>query len=115
MLWRIVFNTDPPWNDCCVEHDLLYWAGGESFYRTRADLELYQCVLKAGYPRWATLMWIAVRIGGHPLLPLPWRWGYGWNYWESLTYAAQVRLVSIEHLLYSIRDARARYLESRKK
>jgi hypothetical protein len=23
---------------------------------------------------------LAVRVFGHPLLPLPWRWGYGWRW-----------------------------------
>lgn len=36
------------------------------------------CVVENGHPIVAFIMWIGVRIGGHPLLPAPWRWGYGW-------------------------------------
>jgi len=78
--WRLVLGRDPPWNDLCVEHDKLYWPGGSAYQRQEADRRLREAVRARGYPVVAVLMWIAVRIGGHPLLPLPWRWGYGWRW-----------------------------------
>jgi hypothetical protein len=39
-----------------------------------------------GHPIFAFLMWCAVRIGGHPLLPFPWRWGYGWKWPNGYTH-----------------------------
>lgn len=79
-LWKLAFDSDPPWNDKCVEHDKLYWAGGTPKERWQADNKLLNDVTEVGYPIVALLMWIAVRFGGHPLLPFPWRWGYGYKW-----------------------------------
>ncbi|MCF8056968.1 MAG: hypothetical protein K9K37_10055 [Desulfocapsa sp.] len=97
----------PPWESCCVEHDLAYHTGGirsanatTSFEaRRKADLTLKACVIEIGKQRGpelmkeynlsaaelehlyngiANLMYGAVRIGGMPCTDLPWRWGYGW-------------------------------------
>lgn len=76
--WRRLFGKAPPWEGCCVEHDLAYWYGGTFKDRKRADKELRKCVTKKGHPIWAWIMYLSVRIGGGPLLPFPWRWGYGW-------------------------------------
>jgi hypothetical protein len=29
----------------------------------------------------SSLFYAAVRVGGTPWLPTPWRWGYGWDEW----------------------------------
>lgn len=77
-IWRKMLKRIPPWEWCCVEHDLAYWRGG--FYRDRLveDRKLYRCVKNSGHPVWAYLMYGAVRFGGSPLWPFRWRWGYGW-------------------------------------
>ncbi len=92
----------PPWESCCVAHDVEYWRG-ESINgfekRQQADLELRQCVLETGQDEadnlayqlgmskaemleminlTADLMYTAVRVGGLPCSGLPWRWGHGW-------------------------------------
>lgn len=77
MCWNALLRCDPPWNDCCVEHDRAYWQGGSARKRRRADAALLACVATNGHPVWAILMWAAVRIGGHPYWPTRWRWGYG--------------------------------------
>lgn len=79
-IYRKIFRRDPPWLGCCVEHDLAYWKGGTRHQRAVADGVLRLCVWNRGYPWIAFAMWCAVRIGGHPWWPLPWRWGYGWKY-----------------------------------
>jgi hypothetical protein len=79
-LWDILFKKEPPWNDLCVKHDAAYWAGGTAKQRWDADTTLMIEVAQRGYPIWAMLMWVGVRLGGHPLLPLPWRWSYGFKY-----------------------------------
>ena len=71
---------DYRWKDCCVKHDKIYWNGGSSSDRKDADMKLYRCVKEKGYPFIAKIMYIGVRIGGHPLLPFSWRWGYGYQY-----------------------------------
>ena len=97
----------PPWEECCVVHDVAYHEGGaksttavESFdQRKSADLELMACVVATGQQRSAELgdeyglsdeqvtllyksiselMYRAIRIGGAPCTEQPWRWGYGW-------------------------------------
>jgi hypothetical protein len=100
-------GEQPPWEDCCIEHDIKYHAGGaenvsavESFeQRKQADLALLSCVadtatdrsaelqveyrlsetqVTAIYQSIAELMYRAVRLGGIPCTDQPWRWGYGW-------------------------------------
>lgn len=80
LMWRAVFGQRPPWDDLCIEHDRAYWAGGTVEQRRVADRTLMAGVVTNGHPLWAFLMWASVRIGGHPLLPLSWRWGYGFPY-----------------------------------
>jgi len=79
-LWRLVLRRDPPWQDLCVEHDRAYWRGGTAEQRVAADLALARGVMDRGFPVMAALMWLGVRVGGAPWLPLPWRWGYGHPY-----------------------------------
>ena len=78
--WRKFLRGPPPWEECCVKHDFAYWRGGFWKDRRNADLELMSCVRKNGHPVWAIIMYIGVRIGGSPIWPVSWRWGYGWQY-----------------------------------
>jgi hypothetical protein len=76
-------NTEAPalWSDCCVSHDMAYWQGGTVDERRRADGELYDCVLtRTGSQELASRMYRGVRLGGAPLLPTTFRWGYGWGF-----------------------------------
>lgn len=89
-LWRRLFKKNPPWEGCCVEHDRPYWKGGAREQRKDADQRLMQCVARRGHPIWAALMYAAVRVGGHPYLPLPWRWGYGYKWPRGYTQSGDV-------------------------
>jgi glycerophosphoryl diester phosphodiesterase len=100
-------GKQPPWENCCVEHDGSYHAGGGAGLtaarsyaaREQADAELRACVLGTGVERGSSLqadyglsdeqvtllyetiaesMHMAVRLGGMPCTGLSWRWGYGW-------------------------------------
>lgn len=71
---------DGEWRQCCIEHDIAYWCGGPAAARDKADLLLRACVVAAGREDAAAWMYYAVRLGGGPLLPFPWRWGYGWDW-----------------------------------
>lgn len=71
---------DGEWADCCVEHDIDYWCGGSVRDRKESDLELRRCVAEKGFAKNGWAMYWGVRLGAHPLLPLPWRWGYGWSW-----------------------------------
>jgi hypothetical protein len=63
----------------CIEHDMAYWKGGSSAERKIADIELKE---KANQimPFIGNIIYLGVRIFGHPLMPVPWRWGYGFEY-----------------------------------
>jgi hypothetical protein len=72
-LWR-----DSSWQECCIEHDLIYWCGANSDNRRVADRGLRACVVQHQSSSFnAGLMYWGVRIGGNRWLPFPWRWGYG--------------------------------------
>ncbi len=97
------FGDTPPWEDCCIAHDKVYWQGiSVNGYQLReqADRTLKQCVIDIGthlnpeltnrysitdeqvkeaFSTIASLMYRAVRLGGQPCSLLPWRWGYGWD------------------------------------
>jgi len=79
-LWERLFGPDPPWEGACEAHDRRYWAGGTVHDRRWADSILLCDVTMNGHPIWAFLMWCAVRPGGVPWLPTPWRWGYGYRF-----------------------------------
>lgn len=100
--FKDAFGKNPPWENCCVEHDKSYWGGSTSDgynQRINADHKLKQCVVDTGvrlapelsarhsvseenieqtFALVADLMHNAVRLGGQPCSLLPWRWGYGW-------------------------------------
>lgn len=71
------------WRKCCVAHDLKYWAGGTFDERLQADLDLRACVKAVGEPGVAQLMLAGVRVGGSPMWPTSFRWGYGWAYFRG--------------------------------
>ncbi len=69
------------WCGCCVAHDLAYWRGGSAAARLESDRVFRECVRAASRsPALAGTMYGAVRAGGVPWLPSPFRWGYGWGY-----------------------------------
>lgn len=79
-LYRKLTGKRVPWADACVEHDRAYHKGGTSAERYEADRWLMTCVAAEGYPWWAIVMFIAVRIGGVRWLPTSYRWGFGYSY-----------------------------------
>lgn len=68
------------WLSCCKIHDYAYWKGGTYQQRLDSDNALQLCVSKVGKPEIALLMLVGVRVGGTPLLPTSFRWGYGWSF-----------------------------------
>ncbi|PKI17835.1 hypothetical protein [Colwellia sp. 12G3] len=82
------FTQQELWLNCCTAHDYAYWQGGTYDERLIADKALQQCVAKVGQPEIAALMLAGVRVGGTPLFPTTFRWGYGWSYprwYQTLT------------------------------
>lgn len=100
-------GQEPPWEKCCVVHDMAYHSAGastapeQSFVnRAEADQALRDCVVRTGkdrlseiaelyatdtdmveraYRAIADAMYLAVRLGGGPCSGMPWRWGYGYR------------------------------------
>jgi hypothetical protein len=70
---------DGNWVDCCLQHDMMYWCGGNAAARQQADAQLRACVADHGATCTGQLMYVGVRIGGIPWQPFPWRWAYGWS------------------------------------
>ena len=68
---------------CCVEHDWLYWQGGDRKARKKADRAFYKCLRTTTRRRLAFRRWLGVRLGGLGILPVRWRWGYGWRWPRS--------------------------------
>lgn len=69
------------WCDCCMAHDLAYWQGGTRQQKRQADQALRRCVAeKTGSTVLADAMYFGVRLGGSPVFPTWYRWGYGWRY-----------------------------------
>jgi hypothetical protein len=64
----------------CVIHDHTYHPGGTAVQRAIADAILMSGIAKLGQPFLSRWMVFGLGFGGHPLLPFPWRWGYGWRY-----------------------------------
>ncbi|MGH1471820.1 MAG: hypothetical protein ACRBCS_11540 [Cellvibrionaceae bacterium] len=71
------------WLSCCTDHDRAYWLGGSYSQRQFADKALRQCVAQVGEPEIALLMLAGVRVGGSPFWISPFRWGYGWPYFDG--------------------------------
>jgi hypothetical protein len=96
------FGDRPPYEYCCTAHDRAYWRGETAqgyVSRLEADDALRRCVIDHGAQHRAEfaerlqlseeaivknfrvigdLIYFAVRKGGKPCSPFPWRWGYGW-------------------------------------
>jgi hypothetical protein len=93
------------WLSCCVIHDQAYWRGGSYEERLEADRELQRCVAKVGEPKIAALMLAGVRVGGSPLLPMPFRWGYGWTWPRDYRTLTSEELAEIERALRAYESA----------
>jgi len=76
---------DGTWQSCCVEHDMVYWGGGSAEARRVADAQLRACVTDHGGHALATILYWSVQVGGHPWVPVYWRWGYGWSWPRGYT------------------------------
>ncbi|MFC1721008.1 hypothetical protein ACFLY0_01175 [Patescibacteria group bacterium] len=59
----------------CVEHDIYYWIGGTEEDRELVDQNLRESV-NSIVPYLGDVMYIGVRVGGNPEIPIGHRWGY---------------------------------------
>jgi hypothetical protein len=71
---------DGNYRDCCVAHDLEYYAGGNWKARWRSDKKLFLCVARKSklYNKLvAPAVWLGVRAGGVSWLKARFSWGFG--------------------------------------
>ena len=81
---------DAEWNtSCCIEHDIAYWCGGGAEARAEADAKFGRCVSENMNGLMGWLMESGVRMGGHPIFPTSYRWGYGHAY--RMSYPSAVK------------------------
>ncbi|MCK4840575.1 MAG: hypothetical protein KAT04_01685 [Methylococcales bacterium] len=90
------------WCECCISHDLAYWQGGSQKQKQQADKTLRDCVLqKTNNKLFANIMYYGVTVGGLPVFPTWYRWGYGWRYgrgFQSLNlYEQQLVEIRLQH------------------
>lgn len=73
-------RRDPTaWRDCCLVHDMYFWAGGDKTDRDRSDLLLKECVEGKGYPKIARVIYYGVRLGSYsPIKFENKKWNFGW-------------------------------------
>ncbi|MES2527896.1 MAG: hypothetical protein V4598_12460 [Bdellovibrionota bacterium] len=67
------------WKNCCLKHDMFFWAGGDKKARDESDLDLKKCVEDKGYPKIAWVIYQAVRLGSYsPIKFENKKWNFGW-------------------------------------
>ena len=85
-MWVEGTSTEPYlWHNCCVAHDKDYWIGGSATQRKISDEKLRECVKDVAGEAMAKEMYAGVRLGGGPYWLTPYRWGYGWSYFDGIT------------------------------
>lgn len=67
------------WKNCCLKHDMFFWAGGDKAARDESDLDLKKCVEEKGYPKIAWVIYQGVRLGSYsPIKFENKKWNFGW-------------------------------------
>ena len=102
---------DTKWLNCCIEHDLAYWKGGSQKDRDAADKELQRCVERVGEKGISSLMHAGVKIGGAPVYPTWYRWGYGWPYARGYKKLTPEERRMVKHRLEELRNQINRAIE----
>ncbi len=68
------------WKNCCLMHDLFFWAGGTKNEREETDHGLFNCVLNTGSPVNARIIYYGVRFGSMSPIKYPdKKWNNGWR------------------------------------
>jgi len=90
------------WKDCCLYHDLYFWAGGTKQERKKADSDLRDCIHKTGAHRIAQLVYLGVRAGYYsPIKYAQKKWSNGWDYQNSYRALTPQDIIEIEKELNS--------------
>ena len=96
------------WCDCCIAHDIAYWQGGTRLQKKVADQALRDCVVnKTGNQLLADTMYIGVTVGGLPVYPIWYRWGFGWPYGRGFQVLSTSEKTQVQHKLQAYKNAGA--------
>jgi hypothetical protein len=90
------------WEDCCLQHDLVYWAGGTSEMQDLSDIELRKCVTKKSSRFYGNLMYRGVRLGHYSPIKSKTRWGHGWGDKRSFQKLTRYEKTIIRKMLKSL-------------
>ncbi len=94
------FKNKDAWCDCCIKHDIAYWQGGTKAQKQQSDLALKRCIIeKTGNTLLAEAMYQGVKLGGHPIFPNWYRWGYGWPYGRQFQALNETELLLVDSAL----------------
>jgi len=74
------FTQPTQWLHCCQAHDFDYWQGGTQSQRTASDRRLQHCINQVAPTGLGFMMFYGVQLGGSPIWPTSFRWGYGWPF-----------------------------------
>lgn len=99
-----VINDDSKWVKCCIKHDLAYWKGGTESERDKADEDLKKCVADTGEEEISAVMHFGVKVGGSPVYPTWYRWGYGWPYNRGYKPLSDKENEQVKQRLMELRD-----------
>ncbi len=92
------------WVKCCIQHDLSYWKGGTKAEREKADNDLQMCVADVGEKGISAVMHFGVKIGGAPVYPTWYRWGYGWPYSRGYKPLSEKEVDQVNKRLIELRE-----------
>lgn len=85
------------WKNCCLEHDMYFWAGGTRAERDEADLQLRSCVEKKAGTSQANIMYYAIRAGSLSPVKFPdKKWNNGWREREDYAQLSEEDIDRIE-------------------
>jgi len=73
------FKKPRAWANCCLEHDLVYWAGGTQTMQDLSDIKLGECVTSKSSKFYGKLMYNGVRLGHYSPIKNKTKWGHGWG------------------------------------
>ena len=63
-LWRLVTGQYPPFEECCLEHDLAYEQAPNASDRLWADSHFLRCMTVNGWPKLGAIFFIGIRAFG---------------------------------------------------
>ncbi|MCO4754842.1 MAG: hypothetical protein KC478_10195 [Bacteriovoracaceae bacterium] len=73
------YFIDGSWSECCVEHDIRYWMGGDEQQMDESDQKLKECVAEKSNNIWSTIIYQGVRLGHLSPIKSKYEWSWGWS------------------------------------